>query len=860
MHGRVLCDPDDLPSFFFFNVILHTGADKRMASGSDNPCEGVATSLRFPSQPGSFSPGNYASEATPGQPDSPIKTSPVSERIKALEALAAKKKELDFRSDGGYSHFRDRHHEKSPTDNPKSPVETTKSSNQSLKCPFEKTTTTQIKECSADQESPDSPFEMLGDLKQVNEFEETEEWMKAHLPPVPDFDSVGLTKSPEHVPSKEKEADIAGSDTSAAFAGVPDVFMDCPIEASVLKDEFDVQKQSILEQEFDLSFLPTAYMWNQQEKSAVPAPSNPDSSVSSPAGFQIPSPPSLSPADTDVKPNVSEDKKTSWTTDTELPEASEADSSGESDDTVIEDGVSPASATTLSASADPALLNHPAVENQTPPPKSERKLMQVPTINVIETDEPNYSDVEMEMDPEAEEDDGYEVVQDPCGEAPKVSEPEDDKPDPLKTRPLETEFMEGYSPPSSPVDSENEYSPKHNVQKSSPKLVSQESHPNPEAPPNSGISKPCESDNRQVAESQKTLNEQSTFTATNEDEDFPDNDEWSDEACNILVKSYQGDLVSKEPTSNTQSMYEKSNAAVTLPKTTFMQDDIYDRQSFDYDYDASSPFDDMDNDGVPTATECFLSDPTALEQKDVAENGHNPDMVTSLIEDLSAQSCQGKYHQDTYSCFQTAGSVSEQESNLKGTVDSSSVVQQDIKAVHHSPDKTGKPEGSTESEPTDSFVDFMRECLKSRQDEEPECPQDGPSENDNIRPSLTPSMVMNLEQEQLTITALKQLGSSQEEEAAATVNPQSSKGLDQDWANLGTTAPQSSIASVTNSPRVLDNTYSKEVEALDEWVAEAYHLAEHVLTAILTHLSGNTSFFSALGLLTSCTPPIELLI
>ena len=66
-----------------------------MVLGSDKPSEGVATSLRYPSQPGSFSPGNYGSDAGPpdGQPDSPIKLPPVSERIKALESLAAKKKE-----------------------------------------------------------------------------------------------------------------------------------------------------------------------------------------------------------------------------------------------------------------------------------------------------------------------------------------------------------------------------------------------------------------------------------------------------------------------------------------------------------------------------------------------------------------------------------------------------------------------------------------------------------------------------------------------------------------------------------------------------------------------------------------------
>lgn len=836
--------PPSLPLLF----LLHAcGADKRTVLGSDKPCEGVTTSLRFPSQPGSFSPGNYASEASSqdGQPDSPIKTSPVSERIKALEALAAKKREPDFRSDGGYSHFRERHHEKSPTENPKLPTELRKppaemarqppaktaAPNQIPKHPVEKITpATQKRECSADLESPESPFEILGDLRQVNEFEETEEWMRTHLPPVPDFGSVGLTKGPDGVPLKEKEPDIAVPDASAAFAGVPDAFMDSPGEAAKPQnDQFDdVQKQPSVEEEFDLSFLPTAYVWDQQEKLSVQASTNPDSLTSSspapPVGFDSPSPRVLSPADTDEKLNVSKDEKTSWSTDVELPEAGEADSSGESDDTVIEDGVG-----TPAPAPDPAVSDDPTVEKETPPPKSERKLMQVPTINVIETDEPNHSDEEMEMEPEAEEDDGYEVVQDPYGEMPKTSESEDDKTEPLKTRPLETEFMEGYSPPSSPVDSGNEYSPKHKILKSSPETVPQESQPKPAAPASSGICEDPESDNQQTTK--KTTKELSTFPIMDEDEDSPDNDdEWSDEARNILVESYQKD-VTKE-------------AAIPASKTNFMQDDIYGRESFDYDYDASSPFD-IDNKGLSNAKERFLSDPVGLEQRDGVQDGHSLDKATSLNDDegFSAESHQPEYPQDPYSCFQNK----KPSSAIDGTSDNkinTSKVQQDSKTTHHSFDEMAKPEGDRDSEPTDSFVDFMRECLKSRQDEGPEGPQQGgsPQKKEMTRPSLTPpqpppSMVMNLEQEQLTITALKQLGSSQEEEE---VNRRSSNPSSETRQSSGTAVPN---CPCVQSSSVSDNAYSKEVEAIDEWVAEAYHLAEHVLTAILTHLSGNASSF-----------------
>ncbi|KAI3376668.1 hypothetical protein L3Q82_017105 [Scortum barcoo] len=887
------------------------GKYKRVVLGSDKPCEGVATSLRFPSQPGSFTPGNYGSEAGPpdGQPDSPIKTSPVSERIKALEALAAKKKEPDFRSDGGFSHFRDRHHEKSPADIPKSATEIPKS-------PTDKVTPTIPKRgSSADQESPESPFEVLGDIRQVNEFEETEEWMKAHLPPVPDFDAVNLIKGTlisDNVASKEeKEADIVIPEAPAAFAGVPDAFMDSPVEAPKLKDEFsDEQKQPSVEEEseFDLSFLPTAYMWDQQEKSSVQAASNLDSvlpaSPAPPAGFDSPSPSVMAPVGTNAKQSVSDDKKSTWTGDLEPPEASEVDSSGESDDTVIEDGVTvPASVASSSSdqvvSNDPTTVptstapNLPTEEKETPPPKSERKLMQVPTINVIETDEPNYSEEEMDMELEAEEDEDYEVVKDPAREAAKTPEPEpeDIKNEPPKTRPLETEFMEGYSPPSSPVDSDAEYSPKHKISGSLSETVHEASASKPEALPGPDDSKDsareksdAESEKSQTT-SNKVNNELSTFIVTNEEVDFPDNDdEWSDEAQDIFVKPSKTDLTFLESTLYTQSKVdekgstkETSMETASLSKTSFMQDDIYDRQSFDYDYDASSPLDDIDDKRLNNAKERFLSDPSQIhvETLNAAENSQNLDDFTSVNDDESfpkplSQPSLREYPQDPYSSFQSeTHSINEQDSSKKMATDivmdnmpngnslpaqkMDSKAPEDIKAVHHAPDTTSNPESidtdSSVSEPTDSFVEFMRECLKSRQDEEPDNMHQGfPSNTELCKTVMPPSqspptMVMDLEQEQLTISALKELGSSQEEEEEEQLMSLKSKVPDQDKATSNATSVQQSSFTSPSSPpcsqsnRVYDSTYSKEVEAIDEWVAEAYHLAEHVLTAILTHLS-----------------------
>eukprot|EP00064_Thunnus_orientalis_P003806 superscaffoldBa00000325_g3817 len=866
---------------------------KTVALGSDKPCEGVATSLRFPSQPGSFSPGNYGSEAGPpdGQPDSPIKTSPVSERIKALEALAAKKKEPDFRSDGGYSHYRDRHHEKSPTETQKSPTEKI-------------TPTVQKKAGSADPESPESPFEVLGDLRQGNEFEETEEWMKAHLPPVPDFDAANLIKgttSSENVtPKEEKETDIVIPDAPAAFAGVPDAFMDSPFEAPKVKDDFsEAQKQPSVEEEseFDLSFLPTAYMWDQQEKSGVQAPSNLDSvlpaSPAPPAGFDSPSPPVSPSVDTDAKPNVLDDKKATWAGDMEPPEASEVDSSGESDSTVIEDGVtvptsvpSPSSDPAVSndspttlASSTPAPPTEEKEEKETPPARTERKLMQVPTINVIETDEPNYSDEEMEMELEAEEDEDYEVVKDPVKEAPKHPEPEseDSNYEPPKTRPLETEFMEGYSPPSSPVDSDAEYSPKHQILTSHPETVHEVSASKPEeSGPDVSQAQP---ETSQTTTTSSKLNDPSSFTVTNEEVDFPDNDdEWSDEAQEMLGKPCKTDLTAKDPAHYTYNTAEKEAyiETPTLSKTSFMQDDIYDRQSFDYDYDASSPLDDIDDKGLKHTKEQFISDSSqihieTLSESAVPEDSQNLDDSASQNDDETFPKPVGQqpsrdYPQDPYYSFQSEPISSIKEPNVdnKMTTDivsdnltngnSLPAQEQEQKQDSdsgHAPDTTSNSESidpdSSVSEPTDSFVEFMRECLKSREAEEPDnAPQGVPTKNEFSKTGFPPSqspptMVMDLEQEQLTISALKELGSSQEEEEEVVILQ--SKFPDQDKADPNVTSiQQSSFTSVPNAPcsqsnLVFESTYSKEVEAIDEWVAEAYHLAEHILTAILTHLS-----------------------
>lgn len=151
-------------------------ADKRVVLGSDKPSENLATSLHFSPQSSSFSPVacGIESSGSPGdntdrtfkekrelfdsslgsqKQDSPIKTSPVSERIKALEALAAKQNDFD----GGFPHFKERHYEKSPTE----------LHGISSRSSFQKRT------MSNEQESPESPFEVLGESRHGTDFEDT---------------------------------------------------------------------------------------------------------------------------------------------------------------------------------------------------------------------------------------------------------------------------------------------------------------------------------------------------------------------------------------------------------------------------------------------------------------------------------------------------------------------------------------------------------------------------------------------------------------------------------------------------------------------------------------------------------------
>uniref|UniRef100_A0A8C7ZH19 Uncharacterized protein n=1 Tax=Oryzias sinensis TaxID=183150 RepID=A0A8C7ZH19_9TELE len=903
--------------------LIQSPQDKKVVVGTDKPSESVTTSLRFPSQPGSFSASNYGSDAVEGQPDSPIKTSPVSERIKALEALAAKKREPEYRD------FRDRHHEKSSFDVPKLPASLTKppidipkpsanipkpSVDKSKppadipklsfdtprptmdisrppsdlpKLPADGSVCSTKKvgpgvcemEGSPAEESPESPFEVLGELRQGSEYEETEEWMKAHLPPVLDIDAAESNKSTSSVPLKDPND---YPEVPAAFASVPDAFMDSPVESPKLGNELiESQKQPESEEEFDISFLPVAYMCGQQEKANVQDSSNVESvtlpSDAAPAGLDSPSP-SVPPSDShfDAEQTVGYIKDASWGEDLDRPVLSEADSSGESEDTVIEEGVgAPDSA--LQQSVNPPDLNDPPTasdlcssEKVAPPPKSERKLMQVPTINVIETDEPNYSDEEMENEPQLTEDDDLEIIDD--SNNPRASEPEPQSQDvgPPKTRPLETEFIEGYSPPSSPVDSDAEYSPKHKLPESISEVDPQQSVFKSEVQAEA-LEKALAGERAQTEKSESMSNTvQNAVMHDDDDVDFPDNnDEWSDEGQDSDLKLREESLSSQRSAFLNQFKVDEQSGTpgpepckdrADVSVTSFMQDDIYDRQSFDYENDEPSPLDYSDGKELDKAKMQVLLDPAQEVEEEMpdleSDASFNDDEVLNNPADHASLD---EYPQNPYSCFHNQTLSSANEKNTGGndklpSLQQGSEIQPDLSLHADVQDQESISDKldreSSFSEPPNSFVEFMRECLKSRQDEDPDEGLHSISSENELSKAVLPSsqsppgVAMDLDQQRIAVGALNELGSDHEE---TPLNLQT-KLTDRSEVDGGATSAQPSPfpsvppSACSQSRSEFDNSYSKEVEAVDEWMAEAYYLAEHILTTILTHLSGNTFF------------------
>ncbi|XP_062372828.1 reticulon-3 isoform X1 [Sardina pilchardus] len=893
--------------------LIQSPQDKRVVVGSEKPSEGVATSLRF--QPGSFTPVSYGSETTDRsykgpekkessdsnltspQEDSPIKMSPVSERIKALEALAAKKNEPESRNEGGFPHFRERHYEKSPTEAPPPAA-------------FQKKTTPQEKE------SPESPFEVLGETVPGTDYEDTADWMRAHLPPAPNFGTedpdlddgkdVPVTETDGASKGNKQEAILAAG-VPEAFAGVPDAFMDTPIESPDLKDNFKTEKQESMEEEseFDLNFLPTAYMWDKQENNASKGPPGqstakesdipvPPATAPPPAGFGSPSPPLSPPPSPPASPPQAKVPKTALKGDAEPSEPHEMDSSGESDDTVIEDACA---AIKVNSAA-------PSVEKEPQPAKLEKQPMLVPIINVIETEEQVVS--EEEYEPEEDDDERYRVMRDPVREPTKEQEPVSDE---KKAVPTDAPSSEDHKSPteSSQVSTTEsvESTPKHpsgqdggdvdSVVQTTPNargLNRGESHDKAivfERPDS-----PNESLSESAIKSATEGKEEKSVNITDHRSNMPDD---AEPVIDSHLNNFVAQDLSQKEKPKSELISEDEYASDTLSKSTVLPDlnagSLIDQSYEDHFGDDSLPGLDESSDDrqlnfdtVPEPSPSDFSSDNYIEtlvsqnisnvgnddSKTVTDSGALPLMADDnyTSHPVEEQPSMQEYPQDDFSYY------SDQPDSFPGMDLEPNQDPKDTSAEPGAPtENTSDPESiepdCSVSLATDSFVEFMRECLKSREDEEPEpllLSQTTKAEKPTVSTS-SPAAVMDLEQENNTIRALKELGSSQEDEEDNKTSPKSKTSEQEKKSPL----PQPHADVISNptcdspaSRHASETLLSKEVEAIDVWVAEAYHLAEHVLAAVLTHLSGNAPSLQALRLLTSharkakqCTSPSQTL-
>ncbi|XP_016398576.1 reticulon-3-like isoform X1 [Sinocyclocheilus rhinocerous] len=945
-------------SFFSSPVsLIQSPQDKRVVLGSDKPSENLATSLRFSSQSSSFSPVAYGSDSlgSPGdnidhtikekwelfdssfgsqKQDSPIKTSPVSERIKALEALAAKQNDFE-RSDGGVPHFKERHYEKSPIEShgissrlsfqkrtlsneqesSELPFQKRKMSSEqeSSESPFQKRTMANEQESpespfqrrtvSNEQESPESPFEVLGEERHGSDFEDTADWMRAHLPPAPDFniedpdldegnDSPVVQESPSKVMTPNS---VDTAEVPEPFAGVPDQFMDSPVKVTDdinhSKDDDNKQsKQESVEEdsEFDLNFLPTAYMWDKQEKADMGTqgyqifPDNQElpSSPAPPADFESPSPlvsQQMEPSSAQ-RSNISKGNL-------EPAEIQEIDSSGESDDTVIEETIS------IPTVGNNGLGTKTHKEEETVP-NNEKQLIQVPIINVIETEEQVLSDDEepLEVEGEVEEEDGEcQILQ---GEGKRSSEQHDSEvPEKVSVETLHDERKpdHGISSQTNQTSSDAEHSPEHKVIEDD-----YESGIFLQSSPDSGCLNSEDSQELMFQNlvsfeplKESSLDKDLDKTAEILSDLPPDISSPSNEPSDVetYLDHYASEELALKDQLNSSYFKEIKGEKIELLKTSCLPDNRNTnvQESFEHitdDFNETLNECRLDYESVPEPSLSDLSsyipddiETTLLQNKMPSVDSEDQmsaveikDSTLQEQEELPVQSIDQQppvqekppapfpsFHNE-----QSSKIIDDISGPMANEVTEGSVITKSEPRVVTTKDlldRPDSPETLSDTETfeaecsvtaaTDSFVEFMRECLKSQQDEEPEVLSPGlktidqkPKSDASASTQSSPAMIMDLEQERLTISALKELGSSQEEEDMNI--PTMKTVLKPDKAPLPTPSAEASVTSSSLTPQneyQPDALLPKEVEAIDIWVAEAYHLAEHVLTAILTHLT-----------------------
>ncbi|KAL4631092.1 reticulon-3 isoform X3 [Arapaima gigas] len=898
----------------------HFVKDKNNAAacGIDSPSSQVLSVLK------SSGPVK-SSTVLPRQNTSPVKTSPVSERIKALEALVAKQNDPGTRSDVGFLHFKERHFEKSPTD----------SSSQ-----FQK------KEVFPDHDSPESPFEVLGDIHRGSDFEDTVDWMRVHLPPAPNFETVPefSRKGPSDFLLSEDCCDFEENRVATGLvAGIPDAFMDASADASLQKEPvIEFAKEVCVEEdsEFDINFLPTAYLWGKQERTG-PVTQAPPASPPLPAGFGSPLPVPTPPA---LDLDTSELKPAPWISNTETPEVVDVESSGESDDTVIGDAVSVSAVQNPSSSMvgfKGFISVTPSITNEEKDVQSAEQLALVPIINVIETDEQPLSD----------EDESYEVVKDPMKEQPRFPSPESEVKLKGNTDSVTEGSIEKKSPDEQSLATSANSVPvslEYQEQTSTTQVGSgfgTSLHDHPMTSQSQAQNEPTvfstellSRENNEYSSLSEKIDSFDVLQDHHLTENMLSPNELSDkspfgiESAVIIMEESshfidQGEDPSKQTLSNFESDNDLSIERVNQPSVSltsslsdkpepdaFQEDFLFNdnRLQKNPDYTECIPHSTKETNNEQLSKNIMVlpadlkldyetmtssSDMTLKWQTDVvlplevSESGNDPEVTPedALSASLGRHLCTQNIPQNTLSVFSNSSAdvqpelreleqdngyfvegdssnesekLSEEPENLfeddyvlpleSGSVLSAVVKQQNSQGEEQMPEISDpehiEPECSV-SAATDSFVEFMRECLKSQQEEDTidlcTCytPKMELPKIDASASPTPPATVLDLEQEHLTICALKELGSSQEDQdlpmsAKAT---QSLTGQKEKYPHCATefqtTVTRTHPSESPPCAPPLEASTVEEVAGIDTWVADAFYLAEHVLAAILTHLS-----------------------
>ncbi|XP_039625250.1 reticulon-3 isoform X2 [Polypterus senegalus] len=755
-------------------------------------------------------------------------------------------------SDSNFLQFKEQHYETTP------PQE------KNISIPF----ISQSGHFSPEQDSPESPFEVLADTHKTGDFgKEFQENIPSERVPK-ELDEMTISQTKDQRPSSwidEHDTEMTGklesssntsgtlksNDTCKLFEAKLDEELEtfanritdnfessCPelvdvlqiqqcspvsvgvghvksmtVEAEECKGagKTELQKASCID---DLGFMPTAYILEKPDKSEeIQAHSEQFSAeyenVHMEEIVSFSPPPNYTSfgfeSDYTTKGKLHENVEGSchiWPTDPEPPENLDADSSGESDDTVIEDISSVAGRSTA---LDPSISKKEKADEHMHIKVD--KLMLVPIINVIETEEQIVSEEEEEVD--AEDNTSDFQAEKEYGERSSKSTEISSK---------ETEDLK-YGITSVPLNSIEEI-PVFEAKLPEADLGAAES--------SSAIGKNKSQDQSSRQDAQLEQMQNTTL-------DLMDK---------FVLEKYVniGEVI--------------GDNELSKPSTAQVMDFVKDLHPDDQQ---NVPFHQpLDVSCHAKADDLVCEMGTAKLVSSVVSSG----ITEVLASDLHFKETSVLTAMSSEAFREKMGSRLDEQSKV-----AMNVVKDELSATESSPETASDPESiepeCSVSAATDSFVEFMRECLKSRQDVAPE----DLNQDFNIKskqkvdlipveskaPKAAPTLVLDFEQEQLTIKALKELGESLEDEVEeedklpakdlSGIQDKKSYICLTEGSHLSRvcTGPQptsrlSTFQEAPDSHSSGEASAHKEVEKENSSNAEHQKLTGHALTALLTPL------------------------